>query len=150
MVVVRHRCRKVFKEALRLYPPAAWAMRRAQDEVVLCGKSIPAGTILLLVYYLIQRDTQWWGEDADRFDPERFTRQVPLHAYTPFAQGAHVCLGEPAALDEGTLVLALLARRFSFSWMSDQEEAVPEQQTMLWPKRGLRLQVRSRQAIPGG
>lgn len=145
--------RMAFQEAMRLYPPAAWSMRRAQDEVVLCGKRVPPGTVINLVYYLIQRDKRRWGADAETFNPERFSRerheQFPRHAYTPFAQGAHKCLGEPAALDEGTLVLALLARRFSFSWMSDQE-AVPEQQTMLWPKGGLCLRVRRRQAIPGG
>jgi cytochrome P450 len=109
--------RNVFSEALRLYPPVAFLPRSAACPVHMRDKDIKAGSMITVSPWLIQRHRRYWRE-PDSFDPGRFDRDDTVEAqrtaYLPFSKGARVCLGAAFALQEGTLILANLARRFKF------------------------------------
>lgn len=109
--------RNVFSEALRLYPPVAFLPRTAACPVQMRDKDIKAGSMITVSPWLIQRHRRYW-KDPDSFDPGRFDREETVEAqrtaYLPFSKGARVCLGAAFALQEGTLILASLARRFKF------------------------------------
>jgi cytochrome P450 len=103
----------VFREALRLYPPALAFGRRPIEPVELGGYVIPARTSIILSPYITQRNPHYF-EDPDDFRPDRWrTINPPKFAWFPFGGGAKMCIGDSFAMLEGVLVLATLARRWS-------------------------------------
>jgi cytochrome P450 len=108
---------RVFKEALRLYPPLVVLVRRSLEPVEILGNSYPAKTLAFVNPYAIHHSRDVWP-DPDRFDPDRFTpeREAARHksAWIPFGVGPRVCIGNAFALMEGPIVLATLMRGASF------------------------------------
>jgi cytochrome P450 len=112
----------VLLEAMRLYPPA-WGMgREAVKDVEIGGYRLPKGSTLFISQWVVHRDPSLF-EEADQFRPERWAndleRRLPRFAYFPFGGGPRVCIGNRFAMMEATLVLAVLARRFSFALTPD-------------------------------
>ncbi|WP_329376886.1 cytochrome P450 [Streptomyces sp. NBC_01351] len=98
-------------ETLRFYP-SAWILPRCADQDdLLAGYVVEAGTDVLVCPYLTHRDPQLW-EEPERFDPDRFTTpgRRPTHpgSYLPFGIGPRACLGLQFALRESTALLELL------------------------------------------
>lgn len=104
----------VVSEAMRLYPPA-WTLERtavADDDV--CGTSVPAGSMVAVLPYLIHRNPAVWPNPAG-FDPTRFLPGAPdrhRYAWLPFGGGKRGCIGAGFALREAVLVLARLSRHY--------------------------------------
>jgi cytochrome P450 len=111
--------RRVVKETLRLYPPAPITSgRRAECEDIVGGFRIPAGSLIVLSPYLIQRDSRYW-RNPDTFDPSRFLpgqaeAGLPRGAYLPFMDGPRRCIGEQFALMEMEIFLATILPRVHF------------------------------------
>jgi len=116
-------CWQVFKEAMRLYPPAYATSRRALREVEIDGYRVPEGWVVLLSPYTLHRREDYFPQ-PERFDPERFTpereKQLPRYAYVPFGAGPRSCIGLYFAMMEGHLLLATLAQRASFHLVPGQ------------------------------
>jgi cytochrome P450 len=108
--------RRVFRETLRLYPPLSFLVREASADACLRDKTVHAGATVVVSPWLIHRHREYW-ERPDEFDPDRFLtdagRASARRAYLPFSLGPRVCVGAGFALQEATLVLALLLREFS-------------------------------------
>lgn len=104
---------QVLNEALRLCPPAAALARRANTDVVVDGRRIPAGTELAVGIYAIHRDPALW-EQPLRFDPERFSPERSCGRdrwqFLPFGGGPRSCIGDHFAMLEATLGLATIVR----------------------------------------
>jgi len=136
----------VFAEALRLYPPA-WAVgREAKEAFELGGVEIPAGAILLMSPYIVQRSAQWF-QNPERFNPERWTPEAreerPKFAYFPFGGGVRVCIGERFAWMEGILAMAALAQRWKLRLKPDQRiDTLPL--ITLRTRYGMRMRVEPR------
>lgn len=88
---------RVFKEALRMFPPVPFIGRRAIDACTIGGIDLPANTgvtVCALVTHFLE---DFWTEprrfDPDRFAPERAEDKRHSHVYYPFGGGAHTCLG---------------------------------------------------------
>lgn len=115
----------VIEEALRLYPPVPILSREAKGKDVIRGRQVPAGSIMLVVPWLLHRHKDFWDK-PDHFIPERFLPNAPVKpnkfAYIPFSCGPRVCLGKFFGTVEATLCLAILARHFRL--------AVPEGHTV--------------------
>lgn len=131
--------RAVVAEALRLYPPS-WAIARqaATAVTVAEGVHIDAGDVVVVSPWVLHRDPRWWVQ-ADRFAPERWSGvdpRRPQRAFLPFGAGTRMCVGEAFAWTEATLVLAALARRWSWA----PAGALPEP--------AARLTLRPRHAAP--
>jgi cytochrome P450 len=108
--------RGVFAESLRLYPPAWILSRHAGGNASISGTHIPRGTLALACPLVTHRDARWYLAPLV-FDPGRWLSGQPgpkPFAYFPFGAGVRRCVGEPLAWLEGTLVLAILASRWSF------------------------------------
>lgn len=111
----------VLAETLRLYPPA-WAIGRLPRQDFSIGEyAIPAGSIVLMSPWVVQRDARWFSEPL-KFAPERWQDGAsrPKFAYFPFGGGARTCLGERFAWMEGVLVIAVLAQQWRLRMASDQ------------------------------
>ena len=109
---------KVFREAIRLYPPI-WRMGRvAIEPFELAGYEIPVGAMICLPTMIVQHDPRYF-EDPDEFKPDRWTPEFQngLHrfAYFPFGGGPRLCIGEGFAWMEAKLILATLAQQWNVS-----------------------------------
>lgn len=110
---------QVIRESLRLYPPIHVGSRLAIRDVELGGFRLPAGTRVMLSYYLVQRHPDYW-EAPDNFQPQRWAegfRPAPF-TYLPFGGGPRNCIGASFAQLEVRLVLARLLQRFQLSLRS--------------------------------
>lgn len=115
--------RMVFEEALRLYPPAWVLGRKALQDDWLGEFYVPAGTIIAISPYTVHRHPAYW-DCPEEFFPERFAdrRAASRHrfAYLPFGAGQRKCIGNNMAMIEAQLIIAMLAREFSFQLVSSQ------------------------------
>jgi cytochrome P450 len=116
-------CLQVFKEAMRLYPPAYAFSRRALRDVEIDGYRVPKGWVVLIAPHTLHRRADCFPE-PEQFDPERFTpereKQLPRYAYLPFGAGPRICIGMYFALMEGHLLLATFAQRVRFCLVPGQ------------------------------
>ena len=98
------------EEFLRLYTPYRGFARTAVDDVVIGGRTIPAGEPIALVYASANRDERKF-ENADRFVLNR----PNIGEHMAFGRGAHHCPGAPLARQQLRIALEeLLARTSGF------------------------------------
>jgi cytochrome P450 / NADPH-cytochrome P450 reductase len=110
---------QILDETLRLWPTAPAFARRPYKDTVLGGKyEVQAGSAVVVLTGMLHRDPKIWGDDPEAFDPDRFSPEnrakIPPNAYKPFGTGQRACIGRQFALQEATLVLAMLLQRFEF------------------------------------
>jgi cytochrome P450 len=138
--------RMVLSESIRLYPPA-WAIARlAMEDVEIGGYPVPKNAILLFSPWIVHHNQHYYPEPL-KFDPRRWTPENvaarPRMAYFPFGAGARVCMGEPFAWMEGTLLLATIAQK----WEMRLDPGFPVELLAgitLKPKHGIRMQLTRR------
>ncbi|MFK7859830.1 MAG: cytochrome P450 [Granulosicoccus sp.] len=144
--------RNVFREALRLYPPITFLPRVALQPTIIADKRVKRGTMIMISPWTAHRNAQLW-ENADRFDPDRFTTQDdeehPLRkkdkgTHLSFGIGPRVCIGASFATMEATLIIARLARRYQFSSMN-ADTVRPVARLTTRPAVEIQVQLRHRQ-----
>jgi len=131
----------VFKEALRLYPPA-WAIaRHVLEDYEVGGYVIPAGADIFMSQYVVHRDPRLYKE-PDSFIPERWsneeTKELPRFAYFPFGGGTRRCIGEPFAWMEGVILIATIASKWKMRLVPHQKIA-PQALITIRPKNGMNM-----------
>jgi cytochrome P450 len=138
----------VLKETIRLYPPAWVIGREALNDFEVHGYQLLAGTNVLLVQWITQRDARFYPE-AERFDPDRWkddpirSGRLPRYAYFPFGSGPRVCVGAGFAMMEAMLLLATIVQRFRLTLTSDRPiEMLPS--ISLRPKQGIMMRLQER------
>lgn len=136
--------RGVFREALRLYPPAFAVDRVAIEDMDIGGYSFPRFTPFVIPIHAIHRNPALWP-DPERFDPGRFAPELeaarPRTAYLPFSTGSRVCIGAMFAELEALLLLAQIAQRFEFEPI-DTTHIGPDLKTAMRPEKPILLRVR--------
>jgi cytochrome P450 len=94
----------------------------------------------------LHRHERLWA-NPDAFDPARWQREETKAsqqgAYIPFSAGPRVCTGAGFAMDEGVLLLALLARAFVFTPLPSRPP-VPVAHLTVRGRDGIWLDVRPR------
>jgi cytochrome P450 len=139
-------CTRVFREAMRMYPPIMFFPKRALEDVEICGYQIPKKTLVFVSSYA-QHYREDNFENPTEFDPDRW---LPEHeasrhrsSYLPFSAGPRVCIGMHFAMMEGPIVLATLLRRWQFE--IDPHKTIHEDDfATLRPKGGVPAIVRRR------
>lgn len=141
----------VLSEAMRLYPPAWILSREVTADWEVAGMPAPRGMQLSMVPWIVHRDPRFYT-DAQAFRPERWldgsTASLPDYAYFPFGGGQRLCIGRQFGLLEGTLVLAVMARRYRLRAVATQP-IVPVPSLTLRPKGGLPIGLSPRTARGG-
>lgn len=116
-------CLQVFKEAMRLYPPAAGIFREALHDIIIDGYQVPKGANVVISPYTLHRKSEYFPE-PEVFDPSRFAlereKQLPRYAYIPFGAGSRICIGNHFALMEGQLLVATLVQHATFTLVPGQ------------------------------
>jgi len=138
--------RAVIDEANRLYPPLAAISRVALGPDELAGENIARGTLVVIAPYVLHRHRALW-DDPDRFDPNRFLNggreKIDRYSYLPFGVGPRICIGAAFALQESSVVVATILRRFIIT-LAPGHTVWPVQKVTLRPRGGLPLIVRRR------
>ena len=142
---------QVLKESLRLWPTAPAFTRHAYEPTVLGDKyQIDKQDQLTVLLPMLHRDPTIWGENAEEFDPDRFTREAeqnrPANAYKPFGTGQRACIGRHFAMQEATLVLGMLLQRFEFIDHTNYQLKV--KQTLTIKPADFRIKVQPRTNRP--
>jgi cytochrome P450 len=141
---------RVFKEALRLYPPVYLFARMSTTDVTIGGYALPKHTVVLISPWALHRRADLWP-DPTRFDPERFTAPAeaarPRDAWIPFSDGPRVCIGMHFALIEAPLVLATLLQRADFELATSAVVAPADDAATLRPRGGVPVRIRRRDPI---
>ena len=125
---------QTLKESLRLWPTApAFGLTARTDTTLANGVAVGAGDTVLVLTPTLHRDPVVWA-DPETFDPDRFApdraASIPPNAWKPFGTGQRACIGRAFAMQEATLVLALLAWRFELSSPHPYELVVKESLTL--------------------
>ncbi len=134
---------QVFREAMRLYPPA-WIMARAPlTDVEVDGYVLPAGSRVFLSPWVTHRHPDVWP-DPEGFDPDRFAdpKAIDRFAFFPFGGGPRLCIGHGFAMMEGVLILATLARRFHLELVPGHT-VTPQPLVTLRPREGVQVVARA-------
>ncbi|KAJ7956638.1 putative Cytochrome P450 [Quillaja saponaria] len=130
----------ILNESLRLYPPIIATVRQAKTDVELGVYKIPRGTELLIPILAVHHDQALWGNDANEFNPSRFSQGVaraskhPV-AYIPFGLGVRTCIGQNLAILQAKLTLAIILQRFAFTLAPSYQHA-PTVLMLLYPQYG--------------
>ncbi|CZR52668.1 related to n-alkane-inducible cytochrome P450 [Phialocephala subalpina] len=86
----------VLNETHRLYPNGI----QMKGDIVHCNR------------YLMHRDPDTWGEDAEEFRPERWEEIRPLWRFVPFGGGPRICPAHILVATEAAYVLVRFVQRF--------------------------------------
>ena len=125
----------VLLETLRLYCPVLETLRETSRATKLGDFLIPKGVFITIQLVQLHRSKEFWGEDANDFNPLRFKNGVSQaakhpNAFLAFGMGPRTCLGQNFAMLEVKLVLSLLLQRFSFFLSPEYKHAPANYLTM--------------------
>ncbi|VTU17742.1 bifunctional cytochrome P450/NADPH--P450 reductase [Variovorax sp. PBL-E5] len=109
---------QVLKESLRMFPTAPAIAMAAKEDTTIGGQyTIKKRNMIIMHALALHRDKTVWGEDADRFNPDHFSREAererPVNAFKPFGNGQRACIGRQFALQEAVLTLGMILQRFT-------------------------------------
>ncbi len=110
--------RQVVNETLRIYPSAPITSRTTSKSMELGGRTIPAGSVIILPIYAVHHHRGLWDR-PEIFDPARFApdpaKARHRYAFMPFGVGPRICIGSAFAMLEAVAILAVLVRALDFA-----------------------------------
>ncbi|KAI1503274.1 cytochrome P450 4A12A [Biscogniauxia marginata] len=153
-------------ECLRYWPPIPQVLKNAAIDTTVAGVFIPATTKIVISIFGFNRDPHNWGEDADKFKPERWYRydeKADTYKYDPlggalskfslmsFIHGPRDCIGRVFAKHEMLCVLACWVGRFEFvlsekEYMNEKKVAISGGGFSSKPLHGIHVNAR---VVPG-
>lgn len=152
---------KFVHEVLRLDDPVALSYRIALKDAVVPlsapitgrdGSTIEAltvkkGTMFHTPIISLNRSKDIWGDDADKFNPDRDTNpstQVPgmYGNLLTFLSGPHHCIGYRFALAELKVLLFVLVRSFNFELPAEPYTIVPHTLITMRPSINGKISMR--------
>ncbi|XP_049374051.1 cytochrome P450 CYP72A219-like [Solanum verrucosum] len=109
----------ILLETLRLYPPGVMFARVLGETTKLGNITLPCGVQVNIPTLFVHRDQEIWGNNANEFNPERFSEGVASSTngkfgYFPFGFGPRVCIGQNFAMLEAKIALAMFLQHFTF------------------------------------
>lgn len=143
---------QLLMEALRIWPTAPAFALKANEDTVIGGRwPIRTSDIVLVLTPMLHRDPTVWGDDVEAFRPERFAPEsaanLPPNAWKPFGNGARACIGRMFAMQEATLVIAMMLQRFDLIEDDPAYQLVVRETLTLKPE-GLRIRAKVRSNRP--
>lgn len=133
----------ILNEVLRLYPPVTALFRYTHKTTNIGNIRVPPGVELFLPVLVMHHDPDYWGDDANKFNPERFAKGVSNAAkeemaFYTFGWGPRYCLGQSFAVMEAKLGIAMILQNFWFE-LSPSYAHAPHTIITLQPQYGAPL-----------
>lgn len=115
--------------------------RKASRDIRFGDLIIPRDTCISIPLLKILRMEKYWGEDANEFNPWRFSNGVSEAAKHPnaligFGMGPRACIGKYFAMLVAKMVIVLMLQRFYF-FLSPEYTHTPMENLSLHPQCGL-------------
>jgi len=114
---------QAIEEILRWEPPALQIARYVTRDIEYYGRTVPAGSAMLMLVGAANRDHRRFPPSGDVFDIHR-----EQHGHMTFGAGTHFCMGNALARLEGRIALEEILKRFP-EWEVDWANAKPSQTT---------------------
>ncbi|XP_050209123.1 desmethyl-deoxy-podophyllotoxin synthase-like [Mercurialis annua] len=117
----------IIKETLRLHPPVPLQpARQAAHHCQINGYDIPAETRILINFWALGRDPNYWSE-PEKFIPERFIdNQIDYKGvsfeYLPFGSGRRICPGMVFGMATVEHTVARLLYQFDWKLSDDNKK----------------------------
>ncbi|KAJ2900281.1 cytochrome P450 4A12A [Zalerion maritima] len=126
----------VVNEVLRYYSPVPITIRDTSRDTTIQGVKVPKGTRIIICPWATNKDMSLWGQDADKFIPERWmaTGESPEkdklagnggaesnYAFMTFIHGPRSCIGMAFAKAEFACLLATWIGRLEFELKNKEE-----------------------------
>jgi len=106
------------REALRLFPPLIFLMRKCKKDMAYKDYVIPAGDLVCVSPGNAMRLPELYT-NPDTYDPHRYDRgedkNLP-YAYIPFGGGRHGCPGENFGITQIKTIWTVLLREYEFEF----------------------------------
>ncbi|KAG9157621.1 hypothetical protein Leryth_014133 [Lithospermum erythrorhizon] len=136
----------VIQETLRLYPPAAFVVREALQDISLKGMQVPKGVNIQIPIPVLHQHPELWGSDVTEFNPARFEGGIAKackspQAYMPFGVGTRTCVGQHFAMMELKIMLSLILSNFSLS-LAPSYKHCPAFKFVVQPGYGVHLNIK--------
>ncbi|KAF8850777.1 cytochrome P450 [Acephala macrosclerotiorum] len=140
----------VCNETLRLYPTVPITIRQSICDTTIGNTTVPSGTRVLLVPWAINRSRHLWGEDAEKFQPERWLQPGTAntggaksnYAQITFLHGPRSCIGMGFAKAEFKCLLAAVAGGFDLKMADPSEKVWPAGVITTRPVHGMHLKIK--------
>ncbi|KIP10209.1 hypothetical protein PHLGIDRAFT_499161 [Phlebiopsis gigantea 11061_1 CR5-6] len=107
----------VINEGLRVHSTAGIGLPRVIPEggLTVAGESFVEGTEVSCPIYTMHHLKSVWGDDADVFNPDRWSGENKaelMQSFAPFSVGPRACIGRHLALIELTIGIATIFHRY--------------------------------------
>ena len=138
---------QILKESLRLWPTAPMIALYPYEDTQIGGKyKIRKNQQISLLIPSLHRDRTIWGDRAEVFDPDNFTREAergrPPNAYKPFGNGQRACIGRQFALQEAMLLIGMILQRFRL--VDHTRYKLKFQETLTIKPAGFKIKIKPR------
>ncbi|KAH7322542.1 cytochrome P450 [Stachybotrys elegans] len=112
------------QEAGRIHPPFGLNLERVVPAggIEISGEHIPEGTIVGMNAWVVHRDRQVFGADADKWRPERWIEADPVQrkkmddGLLTFGAGHRTCLGKHISLLEIYKLVPTILQEYEFTF----------------------------------
>ncbi|KAL4920485.1 cytochrome P450 [Aspergillus aurantiobrunneus] len=140
-------------ETMRIHPPFCLPFERVvpEPEIEVCGRHIPAGTIVGMSPYVVNRYKPTFGEDVHRCRPERWLGhsdarlQELKNTILSFGTGRRICLGKNIAIMEiKKLILSLV---LNYEWEVLDAQRYQVENGWFFKQTGLDVAVKKRPIV---
>ncbi|CAM8881395.1 unnamed protein product [Rhodiola kirilowii] len=134
----------IINESLRLYPPTPGFLRHVEKGVRLGNLDLPDKVNIFISTLALHHDVKIWGDDAQVFNPGRFSEGIAqatdknIAAFFPFGIGPRMCVGSQFATIEAKIALSMILQRYSFT-LSPSYVHSPRQFITIRPQLGVQV-----------
>ncbi|XP_055317506.1 cytochrome P450 4c21-like [Sitodiplosis mosellana] len=139
---------QVIKETLRLHPVAPILLRHCTEDTKLANCVVPAGTEAVISTMTVHRRKDIWGNDADEFNPDHFSREAMSkrspYAFMAFSNGTRYCMGQKFAFISIKIILAKLFRKYRISTRLEMDDIKFRLEITCKPINGIMVEIEER------
>lgn len=141
----------ILRETLRLEPPLpVFAVKPYEDTIIANKYLVKKDESCVILLKSAHLDKAVFGEDSDKFRPERMLdenfNKLPPGCFKPFGNGMRACIGRLFALQEATLMLAMLLQNFDIE-LDDPAYEIQYNQTLTVKPKDFKIRAHLRDGL---